>query len=170
MHLSLEPAPQDCQGAQIALEGIDATVRFPAGFNFREPQRQSWARNIVAGVLRRRAQEYFEERLDLFCQQFGRQYNRVIVKNVSTRWGSCSSLHNINLSLWLLCLPPVLIDYVIKHEMAHLRVLSHNRLFWAELDKLTGGPGTAALLDAQLRQAERALIDENNRRLQAAQI
>ena len=86
------------------------------------------------------------------------QFNRLTIKDVSTRWGSCSSLRNVNLSLWLLLLPSHLIDYVICHELCHLKELNHSPAFWAELDKLCGGTGTAKRLDKELSVLERTIM------------
>ena len=58
------------------------------------------------------------------------------VKNIKTRWGSCSSLNNINLNLHLMRLPDHLIDYVILHELAHTKEKNHGKSFWNLVDSL----------------------------------
>ena len=65
--------------------------------------------------------------------------NKITIKDTKSRWGSCSSLGNINLSLWLMLLPGELSDYVIKHELAHLDEMNHGPRFWARLDAMTDG-------------------------------
>lgn len=62
------------------------------------------------------------------------------------RWGSCSSLKNINISHRLIGAPPFLTDYVICHELAHLEHLNHSRHFW-EFLRLTGHDPKKARLD-----------------------
>ncbi len=59
----------------------------------------------------------------------------VRVKNQSGKWGSCSSLRNINLNWRMILLPPELRDYVLVHELMHLREMNHSPRFWAEVGK-----------------------------------
>ena len=64
---------------------------------------------------------------------------RVAIKNNVTNWGSCSSKGNINLNMRLVLLPERLQDYVILHELCHLRHQNHGPQFHALLDSLLGG-------------------------------
>ena len=64
---------------------------------------------------------------------------RVAIKNNVTNWGSCSSKGNINLNMRLILLPEHLQDYVILHELCHLRYPDHGPAFHALLDSLLGG-------------------------------
>ena len=64
---------------------------------------------------------------------------RVAIKNNVTNWGSCSSKGNINLNMRLILLPEHLQDYVLLHELCHLRYQNHGPQFHALLDSLLGG-------------------------------
>ena len=68
---------------------------------------------------------------------------RVAIKNNVSNWGSCSSKGNINLNMRLILLPEHLQDYVILHELCHLRYPDHGPAFHALLDSLLGGRETA---------------------------
>ncbi len=61
--------------------------------------------------------------------------NKIFIKHQKTRWGSCSTRGNINLNAKLLFLRQELRDYVIVHELCHLRHMNHSKLFWAEVQK-----------------------------------
>jgi predicted metal-dependent hydrolase len=63
--------------------------------------------------------------------QIGVRYDRIAIKGQSTRWGSCSSKRNLNFNWRLMMAPPGAVDYVIIHELCHLKELNHSPRFWA---------------------------------------
>jgi predicted metal-dependent hydrolase len=69
-------------------------------------------------------------RVEVFKPVVGVNPVRVTVKNQSTRWGSCSSRGNVNLNWRLILCPPAVLDYVIIHELCHLKIHSHSPAFW----------------------------------------
>jgi predicted metal-dependent hydrolase len=135
-----------------------ATIYMPQGFQFEGAASMAWANKVMSTALRNNAQVILTRRLRTIAEAHHITFNRLTIKDVSTRWGSCSSLRNVNLSLWLLLLPSHLIDYVICHELCHLKQLNHSSAFWKELDELCGGTGIAKRLDKELCQLERTLM------------
>jgi predicted metal-dependent hydrolase len=77
-------------------------------------------------------------RLNYFSQKYNFPYNRAVLRCQKTKWGSCSAQNNINLNINLVRLPQELQDYVLLHELVHTRHKNHGRMFWAQLDRLTG--------------------------------
>jgi len=76
------------------------------------------------------ARMMIHERLIHFNQYYNFTYHRVAIRDQRRCWGSCSSKGNLNFSYKLLFLPPRLRDYVILHELCHLRELNHSQRFW----------------------------------------
>jgi len=68
-------------------------------------------------------------------QHFQEEINKVSLKNNQSNWGSCSSNRNINLSSRLLFAPRDVLDYVIIHELAHLKEMNHSKRFWSIVEK-----------------------------------
>ena len=86
--------------------------------------------------LRKKAKSELPSRLAGFADRYGFKYNRVVIKNNATNWGSCSTKGNINLNLKLMKLPRVLQDYVLLHELTHLRHPDHGQAFHLLLEHL----------------------------------
>lgn len=74
--------------------------------------------------------------VDEFCSEYGYAYNRIFIKNQRTRLGSCSSNRNLNFNWQIIKFPRNIMEYIIKHELAHLVHLNHSNDFWKELERL----------------------------------
>ncbi len=99
--------------------------------------------------MRAQAKVQLPPRLKELADANGFTYNRVTIKNNISNWGSCSAKGNINLNLRLLTLPPRLQDYVMLHELCHLKELNHGPRFHALLEQVC--PGHRAL-EKELKQ------------------
>lgn len=80
---------------------------------------------------RKQAVEDFARRLEIFSTKLGVALPKLLISNARTRWGSCNSKREIRLNWRLLQAPPHLINYVICHELAHLKEMNHSARFWA---------------------------------------
>lgn len=80
---------------------------------------------------RRQARIVIAERLTHWNAHYGFAYGRVTIKEQKSRWGSCSRQGNLNFNWRLLLAPAPILDYVVIHELAHLKELNHSPRFWA---------------------------------------
>lgn len=85
----------------------------------------------VQAWLRQRASPLFTSRLNHFAPQLGVQWRKLGLSSAATRWGSASASGSIRLNWRLLHFRPAVIDYVVVHELSHLRVMDHSPRFWA---------------------------------------
>lgn len=111
--------------------GPDETGRL-----FSDKETTETQKNLIIENLRRQAKAYLPARLAELADKYGFQYNKVFIKHNSSNWGSCSARKNINLNLNLMRLPQELSDYVILHELCHLRHPNHGEDFHQLLDSL----------------------------------
>jgi predicted metal-dependent hydrolase len=81
-----------------------------------------WLRNQATTLIREKAKR--------FAQQIGVAYNRVVIRDQKSRWGSCSCRKNLNFNWRLIMAPEPVLDYVIIHELCHLIEMSHSKAFW----------------------------------------
>jgi predicted metal-dependent hydrolase len=87
-------------------------------------------RDAVQAWLMRQAQHLFKARLDHFAPQLGVQWRKLSLSSAGTRWGSARSDGAIRLNWRLIHFKPDVIDYVVAHELSHLRVMDHSPRFW----------------------------------------
>jgi len=108
--------------------------------------------NLVYKDNKEKARQVILERLDYFAPLCEVRFKRVAIRDTKRNWGSCSSLGNLNFNYKLLFLPDCLRDYVIVHELCHLKELNHSQKFWNEVEKILPD---YKLLKEHLRLVER---------------
>jgi len=92
--------------------------------------------NALVKLIRAEAKALLSRKLEFFAEKYGFKYRSMTIKHNSTNWGSCSNKGNINLNLNLMRLPEPLCDYVILHELSHLRHPDHGVDFHSLLSRL----------------------------------
>jgi predicted metal-dependent hydrolase len=87
-------------------------------------------RDAVQAWLMRQARRVFIERLDHYAPQLGVQWRKLSLSSASTRWGTAGADGSIRLNWRLIHMRLPVIDYVVAHELSHLRVMDHSPRFW----------------------------------------
>lgn len=87
-------------------------------------------KDSVQAWLMRHAKSHFTERLDHFAPQLQVRWASLRLSNASTRWGSAKSDGSIRLNWRLIHFSPAVVDYVVAHELSHLREMNHSPRFW----------------------------------------
>lgn len=85
---------------------------------------------LVTQWLRDKAAEVLPQKTKEWAEKIGVEYNRVVLKDQRTLWASCSSQKNINYSYRIIKMPPVVQDYLVIHELCHLRFMNHGQEYW----------------------------------------
>lgn len=117
------------------LQHSEIKVVHPYHLPINDPAVQQAAKNACLRALRKEAEQLLPQRLQALAVQTGHNYSSVGVKNLKSRWGSCSSNQDIVLNIFLMQLPWHLIDYVIMHELTHTRVMRHGAPFWKHMEQ-----------------------------------
>jgi len=113
-------------------EGAPRVLRLAVSQNA-EP---SQIRDAAQAWLMRQARKLFIERLDHFAPLLGVQWQKLSLSNAATRWGSASADGSIRLNWRLIHFRLPVIDYVVAHELAHLRVMDHSHRFWETVESV----------------------------------
>lgn len=89
----------------------------------------------IEEFLKKTASKYIATRTQILAKKMGISYQRISLRQQSSRWGSCSSHGNLNFNWRLVHYPPTIIDYVIIHELAHRLEMNHSKKFWEIVKK-----------------------------------
>ena len=142
-HVALVP------GARIPLRGREhmiahtkettAPVRIDAeGAIIRVGGRAEHAPRRLLDFLKRQARRELEQRSFEFAARIAAKPRRITVRDTASRWGSCSSTRSLSFSWRLILAPSFVLDYVVAHEVAHLREMNHGAGFWRLVRELVG--------------------------------
>lgn len=109
----------------------------------------------VQAWLQLAAKRLFAERLPHYANKLGESYQSFALTSAKTQWGSCTAQRKIRLNWRLIHFPLALIDYVIAHELSHLREMNHSPRFWATVQSIYP---EHALARKTLREQARILL------------
>jgi predicted metal-dependent hydrolase len=85
-------------------------------------------------MLKKRALALALERCAHFAPSYAVQYGKITVRAHKSRWGSCSESGNLSFNYKIALLPPRIADYIVVHELCHLREMNHSKNFWAYVE------------------------------------
>lgn len=94
------------------------------------PAQKQLLREELEKHLRALAKREISERVSKKAEEMGLRYGRITIREQTSRWGSCSSQGNLNFNWKLILAPLQVLDYVIVHELAHIKELNHSSKFW----------------------------------------
>lgn len=91
------------------------------------------AKEVFTEWYKQMAFEKISERINLYALMSNLKFNKIRITNAQRRWGSCSVKGNLNFSWYLIMSPIEVIDYVVAHELAHLEIKNHSKIFWLKV-------------------------------------
>lgn len=133
----VEANPTERKNIYFSLKNSILNIEFPIGVVCSDVQTQQHFWNGISYFLRKEAKRLLPDRTQQLADQFGFDFTDVKIQSSKSRWGSCSGVKSINLSLYLMLLPAPLIDYVILHELCHTKEMNHGIKFWKWMNKVT---------------------------------
>jgi len=132
----LQVVPCRQEKLKVCIREGTIQVSFPEHMPLSAPLVQETIIKAVSETLRIEARQDLPVRIAQLAERHGFVFRRLFIKNLISRWGSCSGRGNINLNLQLMRLPDDLIDYVILHELLHTRHPNHSPAFWRDLQAI----------------------------------
>lgn len=101
---------------------------------FSKTDDSAMVQKILTGWFDKQAKSIIPKRVRLYAEQMGETYGKITIKNQKKRWGSCSNARNLNFNRRLIMAPREVLDYVVVHELCHLRQMNHSKEFWREVE------------------------------------
>lgn len=135
----LKIAPANRNNMHLSLADGFLTVYYPQKYKITSPSIQKAIRFALDEAFRVEAKNYLPSRLAQLAEQHGFKFSGVTIKNVKSKWGSCSSRGQINLNLHLMRLPDHLIDFILIHELCHTVEMNHGEKFHRLLNTCVDG-------------------------------
>lgn len=111
----------------------------PNDTDFADHETQAMLRRVVEMLMKKAAKAKLSSLLASLASRESIPYKKLTITGARTRWGSCSAAGSISLSCYLVLLPTDLVEYVLLHELTHIREMNHGEKFWALLNKMTDG-------------------------------
>lgn len=130
-------------------------IYIPIGSYVERTEWQELIKTQIEEQLKREAKYFLVKRTRELSTLKGIKIGKVSIRTTKSRWGSCSHNDDISLSVYLMTLPDELIDYVICHELAHVKEKNHSKAFWAHLEMLLPGAGK---LDKEMKKYTTAVL------------
>lgn len=93
-------------------------------------------KKLISEFYKKEASFYLVERTKYFVEKYKLKVNSIKIGSAKTRWWSCNSKKDIRFTYYLLFAPLESIDYVIIHELAHLKEMNHSKNFWNEVERM----------------------------------
>jgi predicted metal-dependent hydrolase len=121
-----------CQVPLVKLNGDQISVTMPKNS-------EKSLREVLSDWMKERALLIFSRRVEYFSTKIGVRYGNIQVRNQKTRWGSCSSKGQLSFNWRLLLAPPDVLDYLVIHEVSHLKHHDHSQRFWNLVKSLCPG-------------------------------
>lgn len=129
-HLTLRIAHQGRSAIQHDVELGILHISLPPDFE------EQQLKDRVQSWLQQEAKRIFLQRMPIFAQRLGVSYHSMSLSSAGTRWGSCTSQGKIRLNWRLIHFSLAIIDYVVAHELSHLREMNHSADFWATVESI----------------------------------
>jgi predicted metal-dependent hydrolase len=118
------------RGAQLKADADTAATAQVLHVGLPKTANPDQIRDAVQAWLMRQAMAHFKQRMDHFTPLLGVQWKKLRLSSAGTRWGSASADGSIRLNWRLIHFRPPVIDYVVAHELSHLREMNHSQTFW----------------------------------------
>ncbi len=119
----------------IDIEGTSVVIRYPEWTpdHLHVEQNLAEIKRIISLWLLDKARGHLARRTHELAGEHGFHFERLFIRSQTTKWGTCSSKKNLSLNRKLIQCPEMVIDYLIIHELCHLKEMNHSARYWAHV-------------------------------------
>jgi len=124
----LKVSKSEAPGVSVRL--YQGKFEIKVGSDVSQAERRARIKKEVISWYRDHAEQKIKERVKMYQPKVGAEPNKVKVKKQKKRWGSCSSKGNLNFNWKIIMAPMSIVDYIVVHELVHLKYPNHSQEFW----------------------------------------
>lgn len=133
----LELKPNTLNNIYTSFKDGILSISYPKSVNLSDENFQTLIKETIENACRKEANRIFLDKVVGLAEKHNFSVGTVKINKSRSRWGSCSSKKNINLSYFCMMLPEHLVDFIILHELCHTVEMNHGPRFWALLDSVS---------------------------------
>jgi len=123
-----QPYPLEAYFEPLENEGV---MFWDNRFFLNSPENEDLKKHYFVSWYKKKARSYLSGRVDYYSGMLKLTAGSVRITSAETRWGSCSQVNRLSFSFRLIMAPPAVVDYVVVHELMHIREKNHSSKFWA---------------------------------------
>ena len=117
------------------VDNLSSPINFNEGFKISSLHKDN-IQKLIKQWYRKQAKKIIPQCTEQLANQHNLSFSNIKVTSAERRWGSCSGKKTLNFSWRIIMLPPEIIEYIVIHELAHLKELNHSKNFWLEVKQM----------------------------------
>ena len=121
---------------RIGASDFDAAIRTSRTSFLLARAALPYAEDVFTAWYKKQARQVITERVEKYAELYGYVYKRIRITSARTRWGSCSSKGSLNFPWRLVMAPMHIIDYVVIHELVHIKEQNHSKVYWNKVEQI----------------------------------
>ncbi len=121
---------------RLKIQSNTSSLYLDNNFFYLPKNQKNQAAELFVDWYKQSARNIFTQRVSVYQKKYNFKINKIKLSSARKRWGSCSSQRNLNFAWRLVMAPLFVIDYIVVHELVHLKYMNHSKRFWCMVENI----------------------------------